>query len=93
MGSQRWVIPYIGNSHCVLTKGHNVLVRLRHSLTAVLHQVYIVLLVHPSQLSGTIHSIVNLQGQKSDASKRELSYLHVTLLLVCLDSAGVWLSC
>ena len=43
--------------------------------------------------SGTIWTVINLQGQKNDACESRPGCLSLALSLVCLDSARVWLSC
>ena len=36
---------------------------------------------------------MNLLGHRNDAGESRPGYIFVALPLVCLDSAGVWLSC
>ena len=53
----------------------------------------VALLVRPR---GTTHCIVDCHeftGSQNDAGESRPGYLYVALPLVCLDSAGVWLSC
>ena len=96
VGSRRRVLPYIWteNSHCVFIEVHR-----QPQFTCQADMVAdgslipsVALLVHPR---GTTHSIEDCHeftgSQKWCRWKQ--TWLFVALPLVCLDSAGVWLSC